>query len=490
MKKEFIKDSTFALFTHVLVYMKSIFLIPIIIKTVGVSVYGSFSLLISMTGILFGLSALGVGVKSNRYLPSAKTNEERRNLFYPPFYFQLFMISFISLGILTFEEQIINFISEGDVVFSIYIIPFYLILYSLYAHSNNYLRYTSRIFYMNIHGLAFAYGHVAFILYYTNSGGALNINILFLSQAMVALIISVPFFRLISKELNLKFIFFKLTELKEQIKIGFPLVLNFIVDFILAASDRFVLAYFMGVISVGLYVPAYALGALILLVPKAIGTVVPQLMSKSVDRGDFQQAKSLFHNSIKIFMLVAIPFILGICLIGHEALVLLANEEVANDGRFIATIIALSSLFYGFNLLMSQANIVDLKIGVIFKANAIAAIFNLVLNIMLLYFIQSIYIPAITTLLSFMVASIYFYKSIDEKWLDTKFIRFFLKIALVSVLMFIFTYFVFSVLPDFSIVISMIFKIIVAISVYSILVIVFKIYTIKELKNIKMVFSK
>ena len=130
MKKNFVKDSLGALITHILVYFKGIFLIPIIIKTVGISVYGSFALLTSFVGIVYGLSGLGVGVKSYRYLPSAKTNEERAKLFYPVFYFQLMMIVVISLLILLFEKQILNFVSDEEVLFSIYIIPVYLILYS------------------------------------------------------------------------------------------------------------------------------------------------------------------------------------------------------------------------------------------------------------------------------------------------------------------------------------------------------------------------
>jgi len=490
LKKEFIKDSSGALITHILVYMQGLFLMPVIIKTVGISVYGSFVLLASFVGIIYGLSALGVGAKSNRYLPSARTNEERATLFYPPFYFQLVMIAFYSIIVLIFEDKILAFISDYEVLFSIYIIPLYLILYSLYAHSSNYLRYTSRIQYMNIHGLAFAYGHISFVLFYAFYIGKIDINVLFLSQAFVALVVSLPFLILLLKELDFKFIFFKFSELKEQIKIGFPLVLNFIVDFILAASDRFVLAYFMGAFAVGLYVPAYALGSLILLVPKAIGTVVPQLMSKSVDSDNFAQAKSLFTNSIKIFMLVTVPFVFGVYLIGYEALVLLANEEVAKEGIYIATIVAVGSLFYGFNLLMSQANMVDLKTGVIFKANSIAAIFNLVSNIILLYFIQSIYVPAITTVVSFMIATVYFYKSLDEKWIDKSLLKMFLKIFIASTLMFGLIQISFALLPKIQVSLSITIKILLAIGVYAFLIITFKIYTKEQIQSIKGIFSR
>jgi len=475
---------------HILIYMKALILIPIIIKTVGVATYGSFALITSFVGIILGLSSLGVGVKSNRYLPSAKSNEERANLFYPQFYFKLYVIFLVSIVIVLLQESIKDYFIDDSLVFSIYIIPFFLVLYTFYVHSYSYLRYTSRIFYMNIIGIAYAYGHVLFILFYSNFVGDININILFLSQGIVALLVSIPFIILINKELGVQFIFFKFHELKEQIKIGFPLVLNLIVDFILAASDRFVLAYFMGVIAVGLYVPAYVMGSVVLLVPKAIGTVVPQLMSKSVDKGDFAQAKNLFYNSIKIYIAISIPFVFGIYLIGHEALILFANEDVAKEGRNIATIIAISSIFYGLNLMMSQANMVDLKTGIIFKANFIAAGINLVLNIILLYFIQSIYIPAITTVISFMIATFYFYVSLDNKWLDRRVFILFIKIFLISLGMFIIVNGIGTYMEDLSRNSVLFFKIILSITLYTIFIFILKVYTLKQLKGLKKVFLK
>lgn len=490
MKKEFVKDSVGAFITHILVYLKGIFLMPMIIKTVGIATYGSFALLTSFVGIIYGLSSLGVGVKSNRYLPSASSNDERKKLFYPPFYFQLVMIVVISMVIIVFQDDIVSYVSDGNVVFSIYIIPFYLILYSLYAHTSNYVKNTSRIFYMNLAGLILAYGHIFFVFFYSRYIDTIDINMLFLSQAFVALVVSIPIMILVYKELNIQLLFFKFDELREQIKVGFPLVLNFVVDFILSASDRFVLAYFMGAFTVGLYVPAYTLGSIILLVPKAIGTVVPQLMAKSVDCENFDNAKNIFLNSAKIFIVVSIPFIFGMYLIGYEVLMLLTNEEVALKGQYIATIVAIGSLFYGMNLIMSQAHMVDLKTSIIFKANAVAAILNLLLNIVLLLFMQNIYIPAITTVISFMIASIYFYKSLDVKWIDYEIIFLLLRVCMVSICMFILVFSTMMFFSELTIFMTMLVKLFLSVAIYFILVMIFKIYTIEQLKNMKAMFSK
>ena len=87
------------------------------------------------------------------------------------------------------------------------------------------------------------------------------------------------------KEIGFVFITYNRKNLIKDIKLGFPLVLAYIVDVILYSSDRYVIAYFMTVTAVGYYNPGYALGGFIALFPKAFGMVLPQFISKSVDQG-------------------------------------------------------------------------------------------------------------------------------------------------------------------------------------------------------------
>jgi O-antigen/teichoic acid export membrane protein len=57
--RSFIKDNAVVIGGYILVYMKGIILMPMIIKTVGVTIYGGFVLLSSILGIVFGISSFG-----------------------------------------------------------------------------------------------------------------------------------------------------------------------------------------------------------------------------------------------------------------------------------------------------------------------------------------------------------------------------------------------------------------------------------------------
>ena len=92
--KSFFRDNAIVIIGVALVYMKGIILMPIIIKTVGVTIYGGFVLLSSLLGIVFGISSFGAGFRAKRFMPSAGNMQARRDLFYPQFFFQMFSIVF------------------------------------------------------------------------------------------------------------------------------------------------------------------------------------------------------------------------------------------------------------------------------------------------------------------------------------------------------------------------------------------------------------
>lgn len=300
--RSFIKDNTVVIIGHILVYMKGIILMPIIIKTVGVTIYGGLVLLSSVLGIIFGISSFGAGFRARRFLPSTGEMTARRDLFYQQFFFQLFSILFLSLILVLLDRQINIYIFKNEIRYSVSIIPLYLFCYFIYSQGSDYFRYTSRVHYMTVATLSFPYIHIGLILLFFYCYRYISINVLVLSQTLSALLIAVPCFWVVFSELGIRFSFYSTKNLISDIKLGFPLVLGFIVDFILAGSDRYFIAFYLTVSAVGYYNPGYVLGSLIIFIPKAMGTALPQLMSKAVDSKNEYEAQRMLSYSLKIFL--------------------------------------------------------------------------------------------------------------------------------------------------------------------------------------------
>ena len=414
--RSFTKDNTVVIIGHILVYMKGIILMPIIIKTVGVTIYGGFVLLSSILGIIFGISSFGAGFRAKRFLPSTGEMTVRRELFSQQFFFQMLSILFLSLILVLLDRQINTYIFRNEISYSVLIIPLYLFCYFLYSQGSDYFRYTSRVNYMTMAGVCFPYIHIGFILLFFYCYRYISINVLVMSQTLSALLIAAPCFWIIFREIGAKFSFYSIKNLVSDIKLGFPLVLGFIVDFILAGSDRYFIAFYLTVSAVGYYNPGYVLGSLIIFIPKAMGTALPQLLSQAVDNDSEYEAQRMLNYALKIFLLLAIPFIFGSMALGKPILTLLANREVAENGYLVTPIVALGILFYGLNIILSNVLFVRLKTYAMFKMNLFAAVFNLLANLILLYFFRNIIVAAITTFLSYFIAFIYIYKIVNKNW--------------------------------------------------------------------------
>ncbi|TES93616.1 MAG: hypothetical protein E3J90_14395 [Promethearchaeota archaeon] len=414
--RSFIKDNTVVIIGHILVYMKGIILIPIIIKTVGVTIYGGFVLLSSVLGIIFGISSFGAGFRAKRFLPSTGEMTARRDLFYQQFFFQLFSILFLSLILFLLDRQINIYIFKNEIRYSVLVIPLYLFCYFIFSQGSDYFRYTSRVNYMIVVGVCFPYIYIGLILLFFYCYKYISINVLVLSQTLSALLIAIPCFWIIFREIGVRFSFYSIKGLVSDIKIGFPLVLGFIVDFILAASDKYFIAFYLTVSAVGYYTPGYALGSLIIFIPKAMGTTLPQLLSKAVDSKKEYEAQRMLNYSLKIFLLLAIPFIFGSMVLSKQILTFLANRDVAENAYLVTPIVALGILFYGLNIILSNVLFARMKTYAMFKMNVFATVFNLLANLILLYFFRNIIIAAITTFLSYFIAFIYVYKIVRKDW--------------------------------------------------------------------------
>jgi O-antigen/teichoic acid export membrane protein len=167
---------------------------------------------------------------------------------------------------------------------------------------------------------------------------------------------------------------------------------------------------------VGYYVPGYVLGSLIVFVPKAMGTALPQLMSRAMDNGNESEARIMLRYAIKIFLLLSIPFIFGCLAVSKPLLALIANQEVSEKAFLVTPVVALGTLFYGLTLLFSNVLFVRLKTNAIFQMNLIAALFSLLANMLLLYFFRNVIVAAITTFLSYLIAFLYSYRIVVREW--------------------------------------------------------------------------
>jgi len=412
--KSYIKDNILVLSGHTLIYFKGIILLPILIKSVGVTVYGGYTLVITTLGLLFGISSFGAGFRCKRFLPSSEGKNARQLLFYPQFFFQIAVIIGLSLLSLFFNPLIERHLH--DIKLAIWLVPLYLLSMTIWSQTTDYFRYTNRMAYFNCSTVVHPYAFIVVVLLILSLNQNLTVNLLLASELIVMFIISIPLSIKMLGEIGLQPFLYKIGELIEDLKLGFPLVLSYLVNFILSGSDRYLIAAFISVTAVGYYNPAYTLGSFIIFFPMVSGVVLPPLLSKAVDNGREDEAQTMLNYTMKGFLLVSIPFVAGSYILSEPLLIMFANGEVASNASLVTPIVAIGILFYGLTVILNNIFFVRMKTKAMFKVSATAAILNVLLNLIFLYFLRNVVVAAVTTMMSYFTVFLYAQRVANSLW--------------------------------------------------------------------------
>jgi O-antigen/teichoic acid export membrane protein len=398
------KKSIQTLAGHLLVFVQSLILIPIIIKVAGPETYGTYVLIISYMSIMFGISSMGVGINAKRWLPSTLGEGERAATFYPQFWFQI--LSVLSFAILSVTVYIIFFASLNQQLsgFLVWLVPAYLLAYTLYSQVTDYYRYTHRVGIFNISTVSQPYLFVFIAIGIFWNTEILNLNTLIASFTFSSILIGGSLFLLLYKEIGLQCSIPSHSDCAREIKVGFPLILAYLVDVILLAGDRYIISIILTLRDVGIYVPAYTLGSLVIVLPKVFGVVLPPLISQRIDAGDEAGAKRLSDIAVRIFLLLSIPYFVGSAVLGAEVLKLYATDEIANAAWPVVPIVSLASIFYGLILIKSNVLFVRLKTKSLLKINLVCMVLNIILNILLLKIFGNVVVAAVATLVSYVMS--------------------------------------------------------------------------------------
>lgn len=397
---------------HLLVFIQGLILTPIVLKVAGPEVYGAYLLVLSYLGIMFGISSLGVGATSRRKLPGCDAAEDRARLFFPPFTFHLAVVFGVSiLSMLAYEVGHASGILHLS-GFSSWMIPAYLVAYVLYSQTTDYFRFTHRLGIFNTATVAQPYLFIGIALTIYFLTDALNPGTLILSATIAFSMVAAPQLFLLQNEIGLGFRLSRWQELKAEIRIGFPLILSYVVDVILAGGDRYIIAAMLSVRDVGFYAPAYTIGSLALVLPKVFGVVLLPLLSQRVDAGDVAGARRLIAGATRVFLLVSVPFVVGAWVLGEAVLRLYATDEIAREAWPVVPLVALGMIFYGLVLINTNLLFIRLRTGVMFRINAGLAVLNIVLNIILLKLFANVAVAAIATLLGYFISYVWLMRNL------------------------------------------------------------------------------
>jgi len=400
---DYIRGSISLILFNLSISLSYLLVAPIIINSLGFSVYGSYLLIISTIPIIIAILSLGLGFIGRRKLPSSEDIVSLTKYFFPQFWSRLFILSFslmIAYIIFIFFEDFLKLYLG----FNFFLILPFVLLFSFFDQFLDFFRYTHRITFYSFMSACYALVTVGLIYVLLEKEIISNLNDLLLVNLFTLSILNISLFLKVASEIGFKIKFYENKKaIIDDLKVGFPAVLNNLNETFINIGDRYLIGWILGMAAVGFYTPAYALASLPVIFARTLTGVLPPLLSKMHDDRNYTLRDLVLRFCLKYFIHLALGYFLICFLLGNEILEFYINEEFAFKSLNVYLIISFSATFAGVNLVFSNLFVILLKTKFMLKTNLLSFVINLVLNIILLYIFEDIVVAAITTLVCFLI---------------------------------------------------------------------------------------
>ena len=396
--QKFAKDVAIIGVTQVLLALSGVVFLPLITKTLGAHDYGIWAQVQVTIGLVLGFVGLGLPYAMTRFLPAKTNKEEIREEFYSVFCVVFLATALVSILLIVFADFLAGAFFDGATII-VRITGLIILVWSLDWVFLSFFRTFRQMKKYAVFVVADTYGQVGLIAYLLLNGNGI-LSIVLVVLAVKAIIFLILFF-LIKSQIGIKRPRF--SNIREYLNFGLPTVPGNVAAWVVASSDRYVIGYFLGAASIGVYSAGYSLGSLIMMPAAVLGFVLPPALSKLYDEGRMDEVKIHLSYSLKYVLALAIPFVFGAAILAQPVLRLFSTAEIAGQGYLIPPLVALSTLFYDAYVVIAHILVVSKKTKVMGLIWIIAGVVNLGLNILVVPR-WGILGAALTTLIAYSLA--------------------------------------------------------------------------------------
>ena len=310
--RTYIRRNALVIVGHLLTAGRAFLLLPLLVKTFGIDVYGTYALLVGFTGFVFGISGLGSGYLFSRHAPSTHDLSWRRSLFCGALTFHFVTVIAVAIMLLPMQPLLETVLLKNRLSFPVGPIVLLLVSQMIFGHFTNYFRHTHRVRTYVLTTTAASYAFIAAIYLLERLRGSFGIDQIVLLHAVSILVVaSVPIV-LAARELWFSGPVLRRYRLRADLRLGLPVVAMFVVDYALSNSDQLLLAMFGTVEGVGAYRAAYVIGTAAIMIPKSLGVAVPALLARAEDSTSAADVRGLMDVSARTVLLLTVPFAAGV----------------------------------------------------------------------------------------------------------------------------------------------------------------------------------
>ncbi|AMK15887.1 oligosaccharide flippase family protein [Methanobrevibacter olleyae] len=460
--------------TNILISLSSLIFIPIITKSFTTAEYGMWAQVNTTIALVPNIANLGLPYTMVRFLSAEKDKEKIKDSFYP-----MISLTFISTIILCtlfliFGNIIADTLFNGSmqVLYITTAISFFasmnLMLITFFRTFQQMKRYSLFLVFQSYIGVFVS-------IYLTYAGYNIETVVLGLLTGYATVFIMMAF--LILRYLGIGF--GKWSNLKEQLAFAIPTIPSNVSSWVVDSSDKYVIGILIGSVAVGCYSPGYALGSILLMFLSPFAVLLPAILPEHYEKEDLAEVDKYLSYSMKYYLLLTVPAGVGMSVLSKPLLYIITTPEIALGGYMVTPFVCLGAIFMGIYGIINNILILEKNTMILGKLWIFVAISNIVLNLLLVPYLN-ILGAAIATLLSYIIAfSVTTIASSKTMKLSFN-IKDILKIVIASAIMGVVVY---NMKPDG--IINVLISILVGVIVYFAIIFILKAVTRKEIAIFK-----
>jgi O-antigen/teichoic acid export membrane protein len=400
--QKFARDVGFIGTVQILTSLSTFFLLPIITKTLGTYDYGLWAQINITVSLISPLALMGLSMSFVRFLSSETEKKKIREAVYSILFFVAVSGFLASLVLYMFAEPLATFgFKEPEAAYFIQAGSLLILVNVIESISLFYFRVFRQIEKFSYFTLFETFGKLLFILIFLKLGfGLLGvIAATLIVQGLVFLV------SLVTIASQIGFVIPRFTYIREYLQFSLPLTPNSLIRWITESSDRYMVTYFLGLCSVGVYSAACSIGNLIQLFVSPLQLILLPELSKLFDENKMDEVKIYMSHSLRYFLIVAIPSVFGLSALAKPLLGVLTTQDFVS-GWFVIPIIAFAGLLAGVFQIFVNTMFLIKETKPATYINIIAAVSNVLINLILIPSVGIIG-AAISTLISYFLMAVF-----------------------------------------------------------------------------------
>lgn len=378
--EKYTRDIAITGLTNLVIVLRGLVLLPLISKTLGAYGYGIWAQVMVTLALIACLSTLNLPASLSRFLAAEKDRDVIREGFFSVLFTGLGFSLLIGLVLFLLSQIFAASLFHDPGSFRIVqltalIVPFWA-MEAVYLGFFRAFREMKTYSFMLI---ARNFMELALISYFVFSGYSVFGAVLSLLIARV--VVDAVLLFLIINRIGIKWPRF--SRLRQYLGFGMPLIPGMLSSWVINSSDRYVIGILLGVTPVGIYAAGYGIGYVIMYFAAPLAVVLLPTLSRLYDENRIEEVKTHLSYSLKYFLMLAIPSVLGLTVLARPLLRVLSTPEFVPEGSLVLPLIALSYLLFGTYVIFSQVHLLMKRTKILGILWGGAALLNVTLNVIL-----------------------------------------------------------------------------------------------------------